>query len=68
VARIIRPGTPLLGKFCGRKTGLVCIERMFRDEMGLGQKANTEWFSTLGVAKTQEIIERPTQVPSHIKR
>jgi hypothetical protein len=27
-----------------------------------------EWFSALEVAKTQEIIERPTQVPSHIKK
>jgi hypothetical protein len=26
-----------------------------------------EWFSALEVAKTQENIERPTQVPSHIK-
>jgi hypothetical protein len=51
-----------------QKTELVCRERMFRDEMGLGWKANREWFSALEVAKTQEIIERPTQVPSHIKK
>lgn len=42
--RIIRPRSgpdnPAWNSFaqeiCGRKTGLVCMERMFRDEMGLG--------------------------------
>jgi hypothetical protein len=44
VPRIIRPKSgpdnPAWNSFaqeiCGRKTGLVCMERMFRDEMGLG--------------------------------
>jgi hypothetical protein len=42
--RIIRPKsgpdnpawTSFAREICGRKTGLVCMERMFREEMGLG--------------------------------
>jgi hypothetical protein len=30
------------------------MERRFGDEIGLGNKTNTEWFSALEVAKTKK--------------
>jgi hypothetical protein len=34
---------------------LVCMERRFGNEIGLGKKTNTEWFSALNVARKNEM-------------
>jgi hypothetical protein len=53
VARIIWPGTPLLRKF-EAETNLCAWREVFVDEIGLGWKTNTEWFSALDITKPKK--------------